>query len=351
MKPGVHYVSGLNAAVHQSAATHFSLVPGHARLSPDALLQVAEALHADVKLKLLYTDEDRMEDDGRRHTPWMKGGWNPELAVSGLFPGQLVFFAKEVFLPVGSFRDAYDRVAAYDLLLRMGDQLQPGEVRHLPFVCYHARASVPLEIELADPSIEQARQSLDETFLRRKWPAAAFFPSAAHERRRRFHQPRWSKELLAQNPVTIVIPTRDRLHLLEECVELLGETVDWRYVKLIIVDDHSRDTDARRYLETIQQRTDLRCRVIRPVDAAAPFNYSHLMNLALPLDRHAADSSSQQRRQRATSRGWLEDMVGWFTQPGVGRGRRQAPLSRQDAQSLRRDHRAAWRARRHAVRA
>ncbi len=76
-------------------------MPGHARLSPDALLQVAEALHADAALKLLYTDEDRMEDDGRRHTPWMKGEWNPELAFSGLFPGQLAFFAKDVFLPLG----------------------------------------------------------------------------------------------------------------------------------------------------------------------------------------------------------------------------------------------------------
>ncbi len=66
--------------------------------------------------------------------------------------------------------------------------------------------------------------------------------------------------MLAQNPVTVVIPTRDKLHLLEECVELLGETVDWRYVKLIIVDDHSRDLDVVRYLEMIQQRTDMSCR-------------------------------------------------------------------------------------------
>jgi glycosyltransferase involved in cell wall biosynthesis/GT2 family glycosyltransferase len=317
VKSGVPYVSGLNAAVHQSAANHFALVPGNARFSPDALLHVAEVLHADTGLKLIYTDEDRMEDDGRRQTPWMKGEWNPELALSGLFPGQLTFFAKDAFVPLGSFREQADRIPTYDLLLRMGDTLQPSQVRHVPFVCYHARAAVPLEIDLADPSIEQARKALDETFLRRKWAAAAFFPPAAHHRRRRFLQPRWSKELLAENPVTVVIPTRDRLHLLEECVELLGETVDWRYVKLIIVDDHSRDTDARRYLDTIQQRTDMNCRVIRPADAAAPFNYSHLMNLALPL----IDTPlilHLNNDVNAYESGWLEDMVGWLLQPGVG---------------------------------
>jgi glycosyltransferase involved in cell wall biosynthesis len=317
VKGETHYVSALNAAVHQSTATHLALVPGHARLSQDALLHAAESLSANAELKLLYSDEDRMEDDGRRHTPWMKGAWNPELAISGLFPGQLTFFAKDVLSPLGSFRPEYDRVLAYDLLLRVGDKLKPAQVHHLPFVCYHARASVSLEIDLADPSIEQARKALDETFQRRKWAAAAFFPPAAHDRRRRFHQPHWSKDLLAQNPVTVVIPTRDRLHLLEECVELLGETVDWRYVKLIIVDDHSRDADARRYLETIQQRTDMSCRVVRPADPSAPFNYSHLMNLALPL----IDTPlilHLNNDVNAYEPGWLEDMVGWLTQPGVG---------------------------------
>ena len=73
-------------------------------------------------------------------------------------------------------------------------------MKHLPFVTYHARAAVPLTIDLAHPSIEQARQALNEAFARRRWPAEAFLPPAAHRTRRRFHQPHWSCELLAQNP-------------------------------------------------------------------------------------------------------------------------------------------------------
>ncbi len=315
IKRGSKYASGLNAAAQASGATHLAVIPGHARLSPDALLHVAEALAANPKLKLLYSDEDRMEDDGRRHTPAMKGEWNPELAVSGLFPGQLAFYARTAAEPL--FREEYDQVPAYDLLLRLADRLAPAEVKHLPFVAYHARAAVPLTLDLAHPSIEQARKALNEALVRRHWPAEAFLPPAAHWNRRRFHQPRWSRELLAQNPVTVVIPTRDKLHLLEECVELLGETVDWRHVKLIIVDDHSRDLDVVRYLETIQQRTDMSCRVVRPADRSAPFNYSHLMNLALPL----VDTPlilHLNNDVNALEPGWLEDMVGWITRPGVG---------------------------------
>ena len=71
-------------------------------------------------------------------------------------------------------------------------------------------------------------------------------------------------DLSPEPTVTIVIPTRDRLHLLQDCVELLEETVDWRHAKLVNVDDHSRDADAVQYLARIQQRTDLQCRVVRP---------------------------------------------------------------------------------------
>jgi glycosyltransferase involved in cell wall biosynthesis len=317
VKRGSGMAIGFNVAVNQGAATHFALVPGHARLAPDALLHAAEAVAQKPGLKLLYSDEDRMEDDGRRHTPTLKGAWNPALALSGLFPGQLTFFARAGWPESGPFRPEFDGVPAYDLLLRLTDALAPADVAHLPFVTYHARASVPLTIELADPAIEQARRALNEAFARRHWPAEAFFPPAAHRTRRLIHQPHWSRTLIAQHPVTVVIPTRDRLHLLEECVELLGETVDWRHVKLIIVDDHSRDPDMLRYLDMIQRRPDLSCRVIRPAVASAPFNYSHLMNLALPLiDTPLVLHLNND--VNALEPGWLEDMVGWLLLPGVG---------------------------------
>ena len=56
---------------------------------------------------------------------------------------------------------------------------------------------------------------------------------------------------------------------------------------------------------------------MRPADPRAPFNYSHLVNLALPhndtpLVLHLNNDVN------ALEPGWLEDMVGWITRPGVG---------------------------------
>lgn len=311
------FVAALNTAVRQAKGTHVAWVPGTSRLSADALVEIADRLHAKADLELVYTDEDLMDEAGRRLSPNFKPAWSPALADSGLFPGLLSVVRHDRLVALGAFREEYPLLPWSDLLWRLGDTLRADLVEHLPLVCHHARAAVPRETDPADPSVEEARRALADAAQRRGRRTAPFLPPAGHHGRIRFHQFRAEPDILQRLPVTIVIPTRDRLHLLQECVELLEETVDWRHAKLVIVDDHSRDADAVQYLARIQQRTDLHCVVVRPADRSAPFNYSHLVNLAgphltTPLVLHLNNDVN------ALERGWLEEMATWFLQPDVG---------------------------------
>lgn len=311
------FIRVLNAAAHQSAGAWLTFLPGHSRLSPDALLEIAERVTANPALELVYTDEDRMDDAGVRSAPSFKPAWSPALALSGLFPGHLSVVRQDRFLTLGSFRDGYAHAVWYDLLLRLGDKLAASRVAHVPLVCHHAWAGAPREIDLGQPIYEEMRKALEDTAHRRAWDAAPFLPEIGHHRRLPFQQLRWHDRVLTRCAVTIVIPTRDKLHLLQECIELLDETVDWRWAKLVIVDDHSRDADAVRYLERITQRNDLQCVVVRLPDPHAPFNYSRLVNAALPhietpLVLHLNNDVN------ALERGWLEELVGWFCDPDVG---------------------------------
>lgn len=310
-------IRALNAAAGTTSGSHLIHLAGHSRLSADALLEIALHLARSPGLELIYTDEDRMDDEGRRSDPVFKPDWSPALALSGLFPGNLSVIRTGRFRTLGGYREPYSAVPWFDVLLRIGDQLPADQVAHLPLVCHHARASLPLEIDLSNPLVEQSRKALVEALQRRGWTAQPFLPQTAHQRRRCLQQLRWPAEILSRLPVTIVIPTRDRLHLLQECVELLDETVDWRHARLIIVDDHSRDADAVRYLEAIQRRTDLQGTVVRLPDPHAPFNYSRLVNAALPhistpLVLHLNNDVN------ALERGWLEEMAGWFTAEDIG---------------------------------
>ena len=342
-------VRALNAAVHQATGNQVALLPGHSRLSPDALLEVAETLAAGPQLELVYTDEDRMDDAGHRTEPNFKPAWSPAFAESGLFPGQLSVVSRERFIALGSLRDEYSLVPWFDLLLRLGDRLTPAQVAHIPLVLHHIHASVPRETDPSHASVEQSRTALVDAQVapgphRLALPAGdgAFAPAAASTNGAR------DPTILTRLQVTIVIPTRDRLHLLQECIELLDETVDWRYVKLIIVDDHSRDADAVRYLETIQQRKDLMCKVAA---SGGPQRAVQLLASCQPRpapSRHPAGPPPQQRRQRPRAR--LARGNGRLVHATRRRRRgREARLSRQNPQPHWHHHRPARRPGGHAV--
>jgi glycosyltransferase involved in cell wall biosynthesis len=311
------FVRALNAAAHQATGTWLALIPADGRLPADALAQMAETIADRPGLELVYTDEDVIDDHGARSDPDFKPDWSPTLALSGIFPGQLSLIPRDRFVELGSFREGFDRVPWRDVLLRAGDRLAANQVAHLRIIGFHRWSGAVRELDLADPMYEQARAALADAARRRDWAASPFLPEAGHQRRRCFHQLRWDPGLFSRLPVTIVIPTRDRLHLLQECIELLDETVDWRFARLVIVDDHSRDADAVRYLARIQQRTDLRCTVVRLPEAGAPFNYSRLVNAALPhvdtpLILHLNNDVN------VLEPGWLAEMSAWFGQPDVG---------------------------------
>ncbi len=313
--PDSNHAAALNAASHTLSDDWLGYPEPDGRLAPDALLRVAEAIAAHPATELVYTDEDQMDDAGQRSNPVFKCGWNPALVVSGLQPGNLVVLHRRLFMRAREFMPDYAPALAFDLHLRVAEHVTPAQVRHVDAVCYHAAPA--RAHEAGSPLVEQTRHALEAAIIRRQLPARAFQPPWAQQRGRLHHQLYWDSSFLAANPVTIVIPTRDRADLLERCLEALVLNVDWRHVKLLIIDDFSRDEKTARLLRLLPTRREFNCRVVRPdVDPMKPFNYSLLVNTALPhldtpLVLHLNNDVDALRP------GWIEAMAGWFAIPEV----------------------------------
>ena len=73
-------------------------------LSPDALLEVVQGLNARPATDLVYTDEDKIEPDGRRVEPFFKPDWCPDLLLSMNYIGHLVVCRRRLVEAVGGFR-------------------------------------------------------------------------------------------------------------------------------------------------------------------------------------------------------------------------------------------------------
>jgi GT2 family glycosyltransferase len=275
------------------------------RLAPGALSQIARAV-LETGADWIYTDDDLLADDGVRSDPNLKGAYSPELALVDDYATRLAVVRRQAIERVGGLRVDAGDAQIYDLLLRIA---RTDSVAHSPGVACHRRQPVG---EMLGP---QHREAAARELSRRV--AATLEISRALPTAPALLRVKWSSELVADLRVTIVIPTRDRLDLLERCLASLRRTVNASRVQLLIVDDQSREEATRDWLEEVERDPTLLCRVLRPAAEGHPFNYSRLMNLAssvvdTPLMLHLNNDTE------AVASGWVEQMAGWLACPEIG---------------------------------
>ncbi len=313
--PAENFATSLNHAVGAARGGWLMFPEPGATFPPEGLLLLAEEMTAE--RDLVFADEDHRTTKGERLKPVFKTHWSPELIYSGTHPGECVALRRVVFEQTGGFEETYADLLRLSLALKLQAVVIPARTCHVSKIAYH-RAWPRPRFESTSDYVEAFRAAVTASLQQRGLPGKGFQPPFAVNAKLPVQQVFWDHRFLAENNVTIVIPTRDHSDLLERCIEALLQTVNWQHVKLIIVDDFSREEKAVRFLQCLAARRDFSCRVIRPeVDPMLPFNYSRLVNAALPfidtpLILHLNNDVD------ALKPGWIEEMAGWFSIEQVG---------------------------------
>ncbi|WP_285348498.1 glycosyltransferase [Pseudomonas sp. ME-P-057] len=114
--------------------------------------------------------------------------------------------------------------------------------------------------------------------------------------------------------VSIIIPTKDQLHLLQRCVESILEKTRYFHYEIIIVDNNSEAADAVAWLREIEAIGGQKVRVLRYPDA---FNFSAINNLAA---RHANGEYLVllNNDTAVLQDDWLEALLNHALRPEVG---------------------------------
>lgn len=138
-------------------------------LSEDALFWVASEINGFPDVAMIYSDEDKIDERGRRYSPAFKPDWSRDLFYSLNMVTHLSAYRTDDLRGIGGFRIGFEGSQDYDLALRFIEQISEVQIRHIPRVLYHWRAiegSVALSGDEKPYAHERARQSLREHFER-----------------------------------------------------------------------------------------------------------------------------------------------------------------------------------------
>src|SRR5690606_5375309 len=169
-----HISEASNSALAIARGDYVALLDHDDELRPHALLEVAELLAGDGTIGLVYSDEDKLDADGRRFDPYFKPDFDPDLLRSQNYVCHFTTIRTELVRAVGGFRKGFEGSQDHDLILRCTERLAPAQVRHIPKVLYHWRA-IPGSTALARDAKDYASSAgarAVEDHLRRRHPGA-----------------------------------------------------------------------------------------------------------------------------------------------------------------------------------
>ncbi len=302
-----HICAASNSALELATGDWFALLD-HDDLLPDhALFWVVHAINQHPNAQLIYSDEDKINEQGKRLGPYFKCDWNIDLFYSHNMFSHLGVYAAQLVRAVGGFRLGYEGSQDYDLALRCVEQVGAQGIHHIPRVLYHWRihAQSTAHDNQAKPYAKLAgERALNDHFERTHTAGRAELTGFGY----RVHYALPSPVPL----VSIIIPTRNGLQLLRQCIESVVHKTTYPNYEILVVDNGSDDPDTLSYLVKLAQQ--LNVRVLRDERS---FNYSALNNMAVQTAKGQVLALLHNDTE-VISPDWLTHTVALAMQPGVG---------------------------------
>lgn len=301
-------VAASNDALAMTSGDWIVSVDHDDRLADHALYHLAVAIQNRPDAAIFYSDHDQLTPAGERANPYFKPDWNYELALGQNLANHMTAFRREDVLRVGGFRPAFEGSQDWDLLLRLIEEI-PGEaVQHIPHVLYHWRSDGSSFSQSQAARAWNAGRRAVQAHLDRTGQDAVAMPGANGAGHLAV---RWQ---LPENPplVSIIIPTRDRVDLLRQCMDGLNRRTDYPNFEIILVDNGSEQTQTLDYYETL--RNQGRARILK---APGEFNFSHLCNRGVEA-AHGEIYALLNNDVNPINSDWLAEMVSHALRPGVG---------------------------------
>ena len=259
-----------NAAIAAARGTWIAFFD-HDDLLTDVAVEVMVRAAEDTGARMLFSDEDKIDQAGFFLEPNLKPDWNHRYMLGCNYVCHLLVVAADVVRAVGPLRPAYDGAQDHDYILRVSELIGAVAIHHVPEILYHWRKtpnSTASDVSRKDYAKDAGIRAVGDHLARLGRPA-----EVSNIRGLTLYGVKWLYDTTPK--VSIVIPFKEQVDTTRRCVELILRKTDYADYGIVLVDNWSTSREAERFCA--EAVTDPRVRVMRVEE---PFNYSRLNNLA-----------------------------------------------------------------------
>ena len=302
-----HISRASNSALKLAVGEWVALLDHDDILSEHALYWVVDAINEHPNVRMIYSDEDKIDESGYRHKPYFKCDWNPDLFYSHNMFCHLGVYARNLLAEVDGFSVGMEGAQDYDLVLRCLEHVEASQIYHIPRILYHWRMHEDSTAQTGDAkpyAMLAGERALNEYFQRKGVDAKAELLGNAY--RVRYSLP---EDLPL---VSILIPTRNGLELIKQCVDSIIEKTTYPRYEILIIDNGSDETEVLDYFSSLVTEP----RVSVHIDNR-PFNYSQLNNSAVDIAKGNLICLLNNDIE-VIEPDWLSEMVSHALRPEIG---------------------------------
>jgi len=299
-----------NAGISSARGNYIAFLDHDDELWPNALFEVAKILQDNPQVKVIYSDEDKLEMNGDHCEPFFKPDWSPRFLQSTNYINHLTCIKKDTIISAGMLKEGFDGAQDWELLLRVTDKCNADEVVHIPTVLYSWRKSAQstaTDVSNASQKIIKSQKKAITTYLNMSSSNASV--------QKTNHLGLWEVSIARRDTplVSIIIPTKNQFNHIKTCVDSIFNVTTYPKIEVIVVDGGSTDQNVLEYYVMTQSNHP----ELRVISWDKPFNFASKCNYG------AAKANGEQliflnNDTKIITPRWIEKMLQYSEMGNVG---------------------------------
>jgi len=269
----MHISLASNEAIKMATGEYIALLDNDDEITINALYEVVKALNLNTNLNLIYSDEDKLELDGTRTGPYFKSDFSIDLLRTNNYICHFTVIRKTIGDQFGWFRKGYEGSQDHDVILQVVDRSSYDQIYHIPKILYHWRKIPGSTAETYDDKTYafDAGKKAIESHLKRNSISA----KVKKTKRGGVYRVEYPTE--ENQSVSIIIPFKDQVQLLKNCLYSIIKFTNYSNYNIILVDNNSSDPKTINFIKNIITKHPH----IKYLKYDFEFNYSAINNWAV----------------------------------------------------------------------